>query len=128
MRGLTITILSTALASCGSAKAEGPNINNPVHCIAALGSVAIELDRERNHPQQVKEIFARMAFESKHARDAGMTRDEVKAAMLEFNKANHFEPALMHRVAAQCGARQDADPSFAEHQRAFLAAMDGRLS
>ena len=125
---VAIAILSAALAGCGKAKANEPDSLNPAHCIAALSFEANELDRLGNRAEQVKQLVVRVSFEAEKAKAKGKARDEVKAEMRDFSWANHFEPTVMHRLAAQCRTHQDADPAFAEFRSKFLAFMNGKLS
>jgi hypothetical protein len=123
-----IAVLSAALAGCGKASATEPDSLNPAHCLMALGLEANELSDLGNRADEVKQLLVRVTFETRKAKAAGKTHDETKAEMRDFGWANHFDPAIMHRLASECRTHEDADPAFAEFKRKYLDFMNGKLS
>jgi hypothetical protein len=113
------------LAGCGRTDATQPDSTNPVHCIAALTYEMILWDKVGNHPEQFKEGLFRMMVEENKSKAQGHSHEEIKAAVLAFAKANAKEPAVMHRLAADCLAQENADPSFQREKQKIAAFMSG---
>ena len=113
-------LVATLLSACAKAYATEPNSGNPVHCADAFVYFHIKA-KGRGDRMEAIATMVRGQFELEKAQAAGNSMNEIKAATLAFDEANHNDPNVMRLLGVECRDKQNGDPKWHDYQKRLLA-------